>query len=157
MVDAEDDDCEDDEMQCRASVPDCMSHAESAIKFNVALERADAADDEVVTMEVEELDDPFAELDENVPLLDGLRKLITAEDLDEMTNAARDGLALLPSKNKGSVTYGRKHKSLKERWMTREAVPVTVDEANPGQVFVERNTQVKVEVQQGKGKKARSR
>jgi len=93
-----------------------MSHAEIAI--NVALERADAADDEVVTMEVEELDDPFAELDENAPLLDGLRKLITAEDSDEMTNAVRDGLALLPSKNKGSVAYGKKHKSLKERWMT---------------------------------------
>ena len=29
------------------------------------------------------------------------------------------------------------------------------DEANPGQVFVERNTQVKVEVQQGKVKKAK--
>ena len=39
--------------------------------------------------------------------------------------------------------------------MTREAVSVTVDEANPGQVFVERNTQVKVEVQQGNGKKAK--
>ena len=48
VVDAEDDDCEDDEMQCRASVPDCMSHAESA--SNMALERADAADDEAVTM-----------------------------------------------------------------------------------------------------------
>ena len=153
VIEAEDDDCEDDEVQCRASIPDCMSQAESAI--NMALERADPADDEVVTIEVEELDDPFVELDENAPLLDGLRKLITAEDSDEMTNAARDGLALLPCKNKGSVTYGRKHKSLKERWMTREAVPVTVDEANPGQVFVERNTQVKVEVQQGKGKKAK--
>ena len=64
-----------------------MSQAESAI--NMALERAYPADDtddnEVVTIEVEELDDPFVELDENAPLLDGLRKLITAEDSDEMT------------------------------------------------------------------------
>ena len=39
--------------------------------------------------------------------------------------------------------------------MTREAVPVTVDEANHGQVFMEWNTQVKVKVQQGKGKNAK--
>ena len=112
VIEAEDDDYEDDGVQCRVYVPDCMSHAESAI--NMALRTADAADDEVVTMEVEESDGPFAELDENAPLLDGLRKLITAEDSDEMTNAARDGLVLLPCKNKGFITYGRKHKSLKE-------------------------------------------
>jgi len=40
-----------------------MSHAESAI--NMALDRAEAAVDEVATMEVEEVDDPFSQLDEN--------------------------------------------------------------------------------------------
>ena len=98
----------------------------------MALDRAEAAGDEVVTMEVEEVDDPFSQLDEKAHLLDGPRKLITAQESSEMTNAAREGIALLPCKNKGSVTYGRKHKSHKERWMTREAVPVTVDKANPG-------------------------
>ena len=124
-------------------------------RHNMALDRAEAAGDEVVTMEVEEVDDPFNQLNDNAPLLYGLRNLITAQDSDEISNTNREGIAMLSCKNKGSIMYGRKHKSLKERWMTRETVPVIVDKANPGQVFVERNTQVKVEVQQGKGKQAK--
>jgi len=121
--------CEDDDMKCLTFVPDSMSHVESAI--NKALDRAEAAGDEVVTVEVEEGNDPFSQLDEKAPLLDGLRNLLTAQGAAEMTNTAREGIAMLPVKNKGSVAYVRKHKSLKERWISREAIPVAVDEANP--------------------------
>ena len=152
LVEGEDE-CEDDDMECLTLVNDSISNVESAI--NKALDRAEAAGNELVTVEVEEGNDPFSQLDKKVPLLEGLRSLLTAEDVDEMTNAAREGIAMLPVKNKGSVSYGRKHKSLKERWISRDVVPVSVDEDNPGQVFVERNTQVKIEVKQGRGKKAK--
>ena len=152
LVEGEDE-CEDDDMECLILVPDSMSHVESA--FNKALDRVEATGDEVVTVKVEEGNDPFSQLDKKAPLLDGLKNLLMAEDADEMTNAAREGVAMLPVKNKGSVAYGRKHKSLKERWISREVVPVAVGEDNPGQVFVERNTQVNIEVKQGRGKKAK--
>ena len=37
--------------------------------------------------------------------------------------------------------------------MSSDSTPVTEDDANPGQVIIERNTQVRVEVGEGRGKK----
>ena len=107
-----------------------------------------------MTVNVDPADHPYADDDDDkLPVLLGLCKLLNADDVQEMAYAAREGVAKLPGKTKGSITYDRKHKSLKERWMSSDSTPVTEDDANPGQVIIERNTQVRVEVSEGRGKK----
>ncbi len=46
--------------------------------------------------------------------------MISASTMDDLSEAARDGMASLNLKKTGSASLDRKHKSLRERWFTRE-------------------------------------
>ena len=47
-----------------------------------------------------------------------LHTVLTSATVDVMADAARKGIARLNAKNKGSLSYDRKHKSLRERWLS---------------------------------------
>ena len=48
-----------------------------------------------------------------------LHEVLTSVTVDVMADAARKGIARLNAKSKGSLSYDRKHKSLRERWLSR--------------------------------------
>ena len=82
----------------------------------------------------------------------GLLKLLSTTTVQEMTDAAREGMGSLHSKKTGSVSCDRKYKSLRERWMSRAPKPTESNGAIPDNNIVERNVYVKVKICEDRGK-----
>ena len=62
--------------------------------------------------------------DESVQdLSSDLHEVLVAATVDEMGDAARRGIARLNLKNKGTISYNRKHMSMREQWISREPKP----------------------------------
>lgn len=124
--------------------------------ISAALERADTTDADVVDVDIvadAELDILLEEEDGPPAVLEGLQKLLAAP-VEEMADASRDGMAQLNFKKTGSVSYDRKHKSLRERWFTKKPTDDNDDaddDVDPLEKVIRRNMHVKLEISEGRG------
>ena len=98
------------------------------------------------------VDSIFGEDKEPPAVMEGLQKVLTADSLNGMAEAARAGIFQVSVKKTGSVSYDTKHKSLRERWMSPRPIQSGGnDEKDPHAVLIKRNVHVKVEISEGRG------
>lgn len=93
--------------------------------------------------------------DEDVQELSAdLHEVLSCTTVEAMADAARKGMARMNlDKKKGSISHDRKHKSLRERWLSREPKPTGIEanDVNLSEKIIERNMHVKVKIEEGKG------